>query len=380
MNTGGGEAADQFVRMALSGAEIMLRLGGSALKNLLAITMALARENKKVYGKISLAKMLKQTRDIRVFSMTKAQYEAFKKQAKKYGILFSAIGDKDAKSKTFDLILPVTELDRANMVFERILYNPELGRESPEPPRDERKHWRQKLAGRFRNPFRRRERPEAETPESAPETAEPPVTVERVAIERVTKNPTFPEPETVYALPEQTYGTPEAIPTPPDFMVTPPETGAARPEVIETTATVIETTATVLPLEPEPTPPIAAPVPVGTAERASPETPPRERAVEAPPKSQGDATPSRPVSPATSGNSTPERRTTTNPERPSVLTRLNFYKAQIEEKGASSKERSRGAEKGATNPAKGKGRAADGPLPKPKAPVKGAKIPKAPVR
>ena len=156
MNTGGGEAADQFVRMALSGTEIMLRLGGSALKNLLAITMALARENKKVYGKISLAKMLKQTRDIRVFPMTKAQYEAFKKQAKKYGILFSAIGDKDAKSKTFDLILPVTELDRANMVFERILYNPELGRESPEPPKEERKHWWQKAADRLRNPFRRR--------------------------------------------------------------------------------------------------------------------------------------------------------------------------------------------------------------------------------
>ena len=375
MNTGGGEAADQFVRMALSGTEIMLRLGGSALKNLLAITMALARENKKVYGKISLAKMLKQTRDIRVFPMTKAQYEAFKKQAKKYGILFSAIGDKDAKSKTFDLILPVTELDRANMVFERILYNPELGRESPEPPKDERKHWQQKVADRVRNRFRRRERPEVETPESAPETAEPPVTVERVAIERVTENPTFPEPETVYALPEQTYGTPEAIPTPPDFMVTPPETGAARPEVIETTATVIETTATVLPLEREPTPPIAAPVPVRTAERASPEAPPRERTVEPLPKSQGDTTPSRLGSPATSGKSTPEN-TTTNPEKPSVMRRLDFYKAQIEKRDAPTKEKARGA----ANPVKGKGRTTEGPLPKPKTPVKGAKVPKAPVR
>ena len=307
MNTGGGEAADQFVRMALSGAEIMLRLGGSALKNLLAITMALARENKKAYGKISLAKMLKQTRDIRVFPMTKAQYEAFKKQAKKYGILFSAIADKDGKNKMFDLILPPTELDRANQIFERILYNPELGRESPEPPRDERKHWQQKVADRVRNRFRRRERPEAETPESAPETAEPPVTIERVA-----ENPTFPEPETVYALPEQTYRTPEVIPMPPDFTVTPPETGAARPEVIETTATVIETTATVLPLEREPTPPIAAPVPVGTAERASPEAPPRERAVEPPPKSQGDAIsrgPTRPLQAATRRPKAELRRT-----------------------------------------------------------------------
>ena len=374
---GGGEAADQFVRMALSGTEIMLRLGGSALKNLLAITMALAGENKTVYGKISLAKMLKQTRDIRVFPMTKAQYKAFKKLAKKYGILFSAIADKHGKDKTFDLILPPTELDRSNLIFERILYNPELGRESPEPPRDERRHWWRRVADRVRNRFRRRERPEAETPESAPETAEPPVTIERVTVERVTENPTFPEPEIVYALPEQVSGTPEITQTPPDFTIPHPETEAARPEVIETTATVIETAETLPPLEP--TPPIAAPVPVGTAERASPETPPRERAAEPPQKSQGDATPLRPDSPATSGNSTPESRTT-NPEKPSVVKRLDFFKAEIARKGAPSKEQSRGTEKGAANPLTGKGRATDGKLPTPGAPARGVKIPKAPVR
>ena len=375
LNTGGGEAADQFVRMALSGAEVVLRLGGSALTNLLAITMALARENKKVYGKISLANMLKQTRDIRVFPMTKAQYKAFKKQAKKYGILFSAIADKRGNDKTFDLILPPSELDRANQIFERILYNPELGRESPEPPRDERNHWQQRAADRVRNLFRRRERSEAETPENSPETAEPPVTVERVTIERVRENPTFPEPEIVYALPEQTYGTPEAIPMPPDFTVPSPGTEPPRQEIIETTATV-------LPLEPEAAPPTAVPVPVGTAERASPETPPRERAAEPPQKSQSGATPSQPDSPATSGNSTPESRTTTNPEKQSVLKRLDFYKGEIAKKGAPSKEQSRGAEKGAAKSVKGKGRAADEPLPKPKAPVKGVKMPKvkAPVR
>ena len=373
---GGGEAADQFVRMALSGTEIVLRLGGSALKNLLAITMALARENKKVYGKISLAKMLKQTRDIRVFPMTKAQYKAFKKLAKKYGILFSAIADKHGKNKTFDLILPPTELDRANLIFERILYNPELGRESPEPPRDERRHWWQRIADRVRNRFRRRERPEAETPESAPETAEPPVTIERVVIERVRENPMFPEPRIVYALPEQASGTPEITQMPPDFTVPHPETEAPRQEVIETTATVIKTSP---PLEP--TPPTAAPVPVGTAERASPETPPRERDAEPPQKSQGDATPSRPGSPTTSGKSTPESGTST-PEKPSVLQRLNFYREQGAKRDAPAKEKAMGADKGAANPVKGKGRFADGALPTPNAPAKGVKMPKvkAPVR
>ena len=40
MNIGGGEAADQLVRMMLSGSEVAVRLGGSALKNMLALTAA----------------------------------------------------------------------------------------------------------------------------------------------------------------------------------------------------------------------------------------------------------------------------------------------------------------------------------------------------
>ena len=40
MNVGGGEAADQMVRMMLSGTEVAVRLSGSALKNLLALSLA----------------------------------------------------------------------------------------------------------------------------------------------------------------------------------------------------------------------------------------------------------------------------------------------------------------------------------------------------
>ena len=38
MNIGGGEAADQLVRMMLTGTEAAVRLSGSALKNVLAIS------------------------------------------------------------------------------------------------------------------------------------------------------------------------------------------------------------------------------------------------------------------------------------------------------------------------------------------------------
>ena len=67
MNIGGGEAADQLVRMMLSGSEAAVRLSGSAIKNVLALTMALAKKHKTISGKVNLAKMLKETRDVRRF-------------------------------------------------------------------------------------------------------------------------------------------------------------------------------------------------------------------------------------------------------------------------------------------------------------------------
>lgn len=120
MNIGGGEAADQLVRMMLSGTEVAVRLSGSALKNTLALTMALAKRNKVISGKVNMNKMLQQTRDLRQFPMTPEQYQQFSRLAKKQKILFSAIRDKDGSGKLIDVILPVTELDRANLIFERI--------------------------------------------------------------------------------------------------------------------------------------------------------------------------------------------------------------------------------------------------------------------
>lgn len=125
MNIGGGEAADQMVRMMLSTGEVAIRLSGSAAKNLLALTMALAKDHKKLSGKVNITKMLRETRDLRLFPMTPEQYKTFKRKAGKQKLLYSAILDQDGKGKLVDVVMPVTELDRANLIFERILYTPQ---------------------------------------------------------------------------------------------------------------------------------------------------------------------------------------------------------------------------------------------------------------
>ena len=157
MTVGGGEAADQMVRMMLSGTEVMVRLSGSALKNLLALTMALASNRKTLSGKVNMGKMLRETRDLRRFPMTPEQYKQFQKLAKKHKLLFSVIKDKDDKGKVLDVILPVTELDRANAIFERILYTL--------PPEPERRPAKPLQKGH--EVFRERQASEREAPEQA---------------------------------------------------------------------------------------------------------------------------------------------------------------------------------------------------------------------
>ena len=88
------DAAEQVVRMMLSGGEVAIRLSGSALKNGAALLLALSKNHKKIYGKVSLRRMLNETRDIRTFPMQPEEYRQFATHAKRLKILFSAIQDK----------------------------------------------------------------------------------------------------------------------------------------------------------------------------------------------------------------------------------------------------------------------------------------------
>lgn len=179
MNIGGGEAADQLVRMMLSGTEVAVRLGGSALKNMLALTMTLAKNNKALYGKVSLGKMLRETRNLRQFPMTPEQYKEFSRLARKQKILFSAISDKDDKGKLIDVILPETELDRANLLFERITYSvpkPEAAQQESRTPEKEETQSKKDIQSARDSPATKRRA-------STPQKAETSTTSERPSVE-----------------------------------------------------------------------------------------------------------------------------------------------------------------------------------------------------
>ena len=141
MNIGGGEAADQMVRMMLSGGEVAVRLTGSAAKNLLAISLALAKSHKKVSGRMRMGKMLQQTRDLRTFPMTYEEYRTFKKGAREKKLLYAAIKDTRTLNGMVDVVMPPSEVERANLVFAQMMYRqPEAERQQAQEVPAKEKH------------------------------------------------------------------------------------------------------------------------------------------------------------------------------------------------------------------------------------------------
>lgn len=123
--------------MMLSGGEVAVKLAGSAAKNAAAMLLALARNHKKVYGKTSLKKILQQTRDIRTFSLTPEQYHAFSRQAKDK-VLFAGIQNKEQPDAPVDLVIPTTDLELANVIFERLFGSLEKPQEERSPKKESR--------------------------------------------------------------------------------------------------------------------------------------------------------------------------------------------------------------------------------------------------
>ena len=158
MNIGGGEAADQLVRMLLSGGEVTVRLGGSATKNLLAMSLALAKNHKKIGGKVRMGKMLQQTRDLRVFPMTQEEYREFRHKAREPKLLYAAIQnsrDSNGPNSMIDVVMPATEVERANLVFQRMMY------QQPEAPQKEQPERERQPE---RNPERQKKIPGRDAP------------------------------------------------------------------------------------------------------------------------------------------------------------------------------------------------------------------------
>jgi len=117
-----GDSAEQVVKFSLEAFEVIARITGSGAKEAIAMMYAILkdREDKSV-GKTKLENMLKTSKNMDIFSIQKKDLNKYQEQAKKYGIKFCALMDKNDKSPDgiVDLLVRSEDAKRINRVVER---------------------------------------------------------------------------------------------------------------------------------------------------------------------------------------------------------------------------------------------------------------------
>lgn len=118
MNTS-SDAAETIFKMYLEGTEFLLKTGGSLTKNCLVGLYALSKDQKKSRGKTTLSKMLRTGKELKIFTIKKDDLKLFQQEAKRYGVLFTALFDKKNPDGKVDIMCRAEDAAKINRIINR---------------------------------------------------------------------------------------------------------------------------------------------------------------------------------------------------------------------------------------------------------------------
>ena len=134
MNTS-GEVADLMVKESIQVTEATAKLVGLGAKNLAAIIIALINDDTKLQGKTNLKQLLKADKPLCILQIKEKDLKTFHTEAKKYGVLFTAVSDKTNNTGFCDIIAKQDDVTKLNYIMEKLGYTaPEI---EPEPEQSE---------------------------------------------------------------------------------------------------------------------------------------------------------------------------------------------------------------------------------------------------
>lgn len=116
-----GDAADEVVRIMLSGTEVAVRLAGSGVKNLAALLIAWSKKEKKPYGKTNMMRLLKSGEELQVISLDKEQYRQFKDLARQK-VLYAPFLNTKVDDGKVDVVISAKSIPIVNFILKKIGY------------------------------------------------------------------------------------------------------------------------------------------------------------------------------------------------------------------------------------------------------------------
>ncbi len=115
-----GEAAEQVMRITMDGVQMLIKLSGDSAERLQRmITLALKDNNTPSKGKASLKKMLKSNSAVKVFEIKDKDLKKFCEVAKKYGVMYHVLKDKNSNDGKCDIMVREEDAAKVNRIFER---------------------------------------------------------------------------------------------------------------------------------------------------------------------------------------------------------------------------------------------------------------------
>ena len=116
----GGDAAEQVVRLSLEGFEVAARLSGAAARDVALLLASVLKEQTKTRGKARLTSMLRSGKELKVFSLPQKDLKEFTKQAKRYGVLYCVLREKNQDgSAPVDIIARADDASKIQRIVER---------------------------------------------------------------------------------------------------------------------------------------------------------------------------------------------------------------------------------------------------------------------
>jgi len=128
--TSSGDAAEQVVRLSLEGFEVAAKLTGSAAKEIAILIASVLKQevtqSNKTRGKARLTNMIKSGKELKVFSIQQRDLQKFTQHAKKYGVLYCVLRDKNTNNPdaTIDIIARAEDASKIQRIVDRF----ELGK------------------------------------------------------------------------------------------------------------------------------------------------------------------------------------------------------------------------------------------------------------
>lgn len=123
--TSSGDAAEQVVRLSLEGFEVAAKLTGSAAKEVAILLASVLKQevtqSGKTRGKARLASMIKSGKELKVFSLPQKDLKKFTEHAKRYGVLYCVLRDRNtnAPDAQIDIIARAEDASKIQRIVDR---------------------------------------------------------------------------------------------------------------------------------------------------------------------------------------------------------------------------------------------------------------------